>query len=251
MIGGVVQWLTDPSNWAGSDGIPQRLLEHVEFSALALVFAVLIALPLGMFIGHTGKGTFLIAGITNSLRALPSLGLLVLIVLVMSSHLPVGVAYLLPTVIVLVLLAIPPVLTNTYAGIQNVDAAARDAAYGMGMTGRQVLVRVETPCAMPLVIAGVRSAALQIIATATVAAYVSLGGLGRYVIDGLSQQDYPQMAAGAILVAVLAVVVDLLLIGLERLVVSRGLTGRYARKSPGQDRDEPESTRATDLPTAA
>ncbi len=251
MIQGIIDWLADPAHWSGSDGIVHRLLQHLEYSALSLVLAALIALPLGMFIGHTGKGTFLIAGVANSFRALPSLGLLVLIVLVMSGSLPFGIAYLLPTVIVLVLLAIPPILSNTYAGIQNIDADARDAAYGMGMTGRQVLVQVETPCALPLIISGIRSAALQIIATATVAAYVSLGGLGRYVIDGQQQQDYPQMAAGAVLVAVLALLVDVVLIGAQRFVVSRGLTGRYARSSGGPDEiAEPDAADQT-VSTAA
>lgn len=241
MINQIIDWLTDPAHWSGTEGIVHRLVQHLEYSAISLVIAALIALPLGMYIGHTGKGTFLIAGIANSFRALPSLGLLTLIVLVMSGSLPFSIAYLLPTVIVLVLLAIPPILTNTYAGIQNVDAEARDAAYGMGMTGGQVLTQVETPCALPLIISGIRSAALQIIATATVAAYVSLGGLGRFVIDGLAQQDFPQMAAGAVLVAVLALLVDLVLIAVQRFVVSRGLTGRYARTTASSDVVEAES----------
>ncbi|WP_202911555.1 ABC transporter permease [Segeticoccus rhizosphaerae] len=241
MINQIIDWLTDPAHWSGTEGILHRLVQHLEYSAISLVIAALIALPLGMYIGHTGKGTFLIAGIANSFRALPSLGLLTLIVLVMSGSLPFSIAYLLPTVIVLVLLAIPPILTNTYAGIQNVDAEARDAAYGMGMTGGQVLTQVETPCALPLIISGIRSAALQIIATATVAAYVSLGGLGRFVIDGLAQQDFPQMAAGAVLVAVLALLVDLVLIAVQRFVVSRGLTGRYARTTASSDVIEAES----------
>jgi osmoprotectant transport system permease protein len=241
VINQIIDWLTDPAHWSGTEGILHRLVQHLEYSAISLVIAALIALPLGMYIGHTGKGTFLIAGIANSFRALPSLGLLTLIVLVMSGSLPFSIAYLLPTVIVLVLLAIPPILTNTYAGIQNVDAEARDAAYGMGMTGGQVLTQVETPCALPLIISGIRSAALQIIATATVAAYVSLGGLGRFVIDGLAQQDFPQMAAGAVLVAVLALLVDLVLIAVQRFVVSRGLTGRYARTTASSDVVEAES----------
>jgi osmoprotectant transport system permease protein len=241
VINQIIDWLTDPAHWSGTEGIVHRLVQHLEYSAISLVIAALIALPLGMYIGHTGKGTFLIAGIANSFRALPSLGLLTLIVLVMSGSLPFSIAYLLPTVIVLVLLAIPPILTNTYAGIQNVDAEARDAAYGMGMTGGQVLTQVETPCALPLIISGIRSAALQIIATATVAAYVSLGGLGRFVIDGLAQQDFPQMAAGAVLVAVLALLVDLVLIAVQRFVVSRGLTGRYARTTASSDVIEAES----------
>src|SRR5690606_33471204 len=129
----------------------------------------------------------------------------------------------------LVVLAVPPILTSTYAGVEGVDPAARDAAYGMGMTGQQVLFRVETPCALPLVLSGIRSAMLQVISTATVAAYVSLGGLGRFVIDGLASQDYPQMLGGALLVAALAIVVEAGLAGVQRLVVPRGLSGRFPR----------------------
>ena len=140
-------------------------------------------------------------------------------------------AYLIPTEIVLVLLAIPSILSNTYAGVQNVDPAARDAARGMGMTGNQVLFKVELPCALPLIMSGVRSATLQVIATTTIAAYVSLGGLGRYVFDGESQQDYPQMASGAVLVALLAMAADLVLAMVQRGIVSRGISGRYAKGS--------------------
>jgi osmoprotectant transport system permease protein len=125
------------------------------------------------------------------------------------------------------------VLSNTYAGVQSVDPAARDAAKGMGMTGSQVLWRVEVPNALPLILSGIRSATLQIVATATIAAYVSLGGLGRFIIDGRAQRDYPQMAAGAVLVGLLAVILDLLMAALQVVVVSRGLTGRYARTPRG------------------
>ena len=137
--------------------------------------------------------------------------------------------YLIPTEIVLVLLAIPPILSNTYAGVQNVDRAARDAAYGMGMTGPQVLWRVELPNALPLVFSGFRSATLQVIATATIASYVTLGGLGRFIYDGLAQQDYPQMISGGLLVAALALVSDLLIAIVQHFVVSPGITGRTRR----------------------
>jgi osmoprotectant transport system permease protein len=148
-------------------------------------------------------------------------------VLLISGRLPAGLAYLLPAVLVLVILGIPAVLSATYAGIQAVDPAARDAARGMGMTGSQVLWRVEVPNAMPLILSGVRSSMLQIVATATIAAYVSLGGLGRFILDGQSQRDYSQMAAGAVLVGVLAIVLDLLVAGIQRVVVSPGVTGRF------------------------
>jgi len=223
MINSIAQWFADPANWQGVDGIPSRLWEHLQYAAIAVAIAMAIALPLGLLIGHTGRGTFLVGGTANSLRALPTLGLLILAVLVLAPRIHNDFAFTIPALFVLVLLGIPPILTNTYAGVQNVDPQARDAASGMGMTGRQVLFRVELPCSMPLVMSGIRSATLQIIATATVAAYVSLGGLGRYVVDGLAQHNYAKMAAGALLVAALAVLVDFALAGVQRLVVPRGL----------------------------
>lgn len=249
----LIGWLTDPANWSGSDGIPVRVVEHLEYSVVTLVVAMLIAIPAGLYIGHTGRGTFLVAGLANALRALPTLGLLILAVLLLLPVMPGDLGFVIPSIIVLVILAIPPVLTNTYAGVQNVDASARDAAYGMGMRGGEVLRRVEIPCALPLIVSGVRSAMLQVIATATVAAYVSLGGLGRFLIDGQAVRDYAQMLGGAVLVAVLAVVVDLLLALVQRLVVSPGLTGRYGRRAgdvdaaAGSDRElEPRDGDVTD-----
>jgi osmoprotectant transport system permease protein len=226
MIGDVVGWLTEPAHWSGVDGIPTHLVEHLWYSLLAVAVAAAIALPLGLAIGHTGRGTFVVAGLANGLRALPTLGLLILFVILLSPHITGNLVYLLPSEIVLVLLAVPPILTSTYAGVQNVPPAVRDAAEGMGMTGFGVLTRVELPCALPLLISGVRAATLQCIATATVAAYVSLGGFGRYVVDGLAQRDFPQMAAGAVLVAGLALVADAVLVLLERLTVSPGVSGR-------------------------
>jgi osmoprotectant transport system permease protein len=239
MIADLVAWFADPVHWSGPDGVPVRLLEHMEYSLLALALAALIGIPLGMYIGHTGRGQFLVAGLANVLRALPTLGLLVLLVLVLISRLPGDLGFLAPSIAVLVVLAVPPILTNTYAGVQGVDLAARDAAYGMGMTGREVLAKIEVPCALPLVFSGLRSAMLQIVSTATVAAYVGLGGLGRFVIDGLAVRDYPQMLAGAVLVAALAVVVEVALAVLQRLAVPRGL--RAHRPASGRDRDAEEA----------
>ncbi|MEY9862845.1 osmoprotectant transport system permease protein [Catenulispora sp. GAS73] len=231
MIHDILTFLTTSANWHGPDGVPARLSEHAEYSVIALVIATLIALPLGLVIGHTGRGTAFVSGIANSLRALPTIGLLIFFVVLISPHIhgKGDAAYLIPTEIVLVLLAVPSILSNTYAGVQNVDPAVRDAAKGMGMTGIQVLFKVELPCALQLIISGIRSATLQVVATATIAAYVSLGGFGRFVFDGLSQQDYAQMASGALLVAVLAVAADLGLALLQRAVVSRGIAGRYAK----------------------
>jgi osmoprotectant transport system permease protein len=231
MINGVVNFLTDSANWSGEAGVPHRLLEHLGYSFGALFFVLLIGLPLGLYVGHTGKGAVAIAGTANALRALPTFGLLIFLVIAISGNLPNRLTYLGPALLVLVILGIPAVLSNTYAGVQSVDPAARDAAVGMGMTGTQVLWRVEIPNALPLIISGIRNATLQIVATATIAAYVSLGGLGRFILDGQAQRDYPQMASGAVLVAALALVLDLLIATIQRFVVSRGITGRYARGS--------------------
>jgi osmoprotectant transport system permease protein len=226
-VGVIWDYLGDSAHWSGPDGVPARVLEHLEYTFLALAFVCLIALPLGLYVGHTGRGSVAIAGSANALRALPDFGLLVYVVLLISGSLPANLAYLLPSVLVLVILGIPAVLSATYAGVQNVDPAARDAAKGMGMRGSQVLWRVEVPNALPLILSGIRSSMLQIVATATIAAYVSLGGLGRFILDGQSQRDYSQMAAGAVLVGVLAILLDLAVAGIQRLVVSPGVTGRF------------------------
>ncbi|SDH76740.1 osmoprotectant transport system permease protein [Sinosporangium album] len=213
----LIEFFTDPANWSGSSGIPVRLLEHLEFSAAALLLSVLIAVPLGLWVGHTGKGALFVVVSANAARALPTLGLLVLIVLLM------GVGTTLPVLIPLVALAVPPILVNTYEGIRGVEHDLRDAAYGMGLRGGQVLLRVLVPVALPLILLGVRVAAIQVVATATVAAYVGLGGLGRYIIDGLATKDFPSTIGGAVLVALLALAVQLMFTLLGRMVVSPGV----------------------------
>jgi osmoprotectant transport system permease protein len=197
-----------------------------------VLIALVIALPLGLLIGHTGKGTALVTA-ANTLRALPTVGVLVLLTVMISPHFHgrTDVGYVLPTEIVLVLLAIPPILSNTYAGVQNVGGATRDAAAAMGMTGTQVLRQVEFPLSLPLIFSGLRSATLQVIATATIASYLPLGGLGRFIYDGLAQQDFPQMIGGGVLVALLALITDLLLGFIQRNVVSRGISGRFSSKT--------------------
>lgn len=234
----VFVWFNDPSNWTGDQGVFIYLRQHVMYSLIAIIIALAIALPLGLYIGHTGRGVILVAGTANALRAIPTFGLLILLVVWISPKISSSgsLPYLLPTEIVLVLLAIPPILSNTYAGVQNVDPDVRDAASGMGMTGVQVVRKVEFPIALPLIISGLRSATLQVIATATVAAYLPLlGGLGRLLLDGLvnlgdPDQGYPKVVAGALLVAGLAVVADLALVGLQRLVVSRGVSERFSTR---------------------
>ncbi|GII92573.1 ABC transporter permease [Sinosporangium siamense] len=216
----LIEFFGDPDNWSGSSGIPFRLLEHLEFSALALLAAVVIAVPLGLWIGHTGRGALFVVLSANAARALPTLGLLVLIVLL------VGVGTTLPVLIPLVALAVPPILVNTYEGIRGVDRDLRDAAYGMGLRGGQVLLRVLVPVALPLILLGMRIAAIQVVATATVAAYVGLGGLGRYIIDGLATKDFASTIGGAVLVALLALAVQTAFTLVNRVAVSPGVSRR-------------------------
>ncbi|HEY9524119.1 MAG TPA: ABC transporter permease subunit, partial [Thermopolyspora sp.] len=177
-------------------------------------------LPLGLLIGHTGRGALGVVVLANAARALPTLGLLVLIVLL------VGVGTTWPVLVPLVALAVPPILVNTYEGVRGVDEDLRDAAYGMGLRGHQVLLRVLVPVALPLILLGLRIAAIQVVATATVASYVGLGGLGRYIIDGLATKDFPSTIGGAVLVALLALTVQVGFTMIQRLIVSRGVSHR-------------------------
>jgi osmoprotectant transport system permease protein len=213
------QWLTTASHWSGSNGVPARLIEHVEYTVLAMVIATAIALPAGVLIGHTGRGGLTLISLANIWRALPTLGLLVL-AFIMSGG--ATWAWLIP----LVVLAIPPIMVTAYEGVLGVDADLKDAAAGMGMTSRQVLFKVEIPVAMPLILLGLRTATIQVVATATIAAYISLGGFGRYILDGLATNNYGLVAAGAACVVVLALVVQFAFTGLGRLIVPAGLRQR-------------------------
>jgi osmoprotectant transport system permease protein len=205
------KWLTSGSQWTGSDGIAHRLAEHLQYSLLATLIAAVIGLPLGLLIGHTGKGAFLAINLASFGRALPTVGLVVLVFL--ASGLSMW-----PVYIALVALAVPSIVTNTYAGMTAVDPDVKDAARGQGMRGHQVLFQVELPLALPLIMTGLRLALIQVVSTATVAAYVSFGGLGRFVFDGLAQRDLVQVLGGAVLVAVVAIVLDLGLSGLQRFL---------------------------------
>lgn len=225
MNDGIFSVLLDPSLWGlGVDrGFWQRIVEHLGYTVLAMAIALLVALPVGLVIGHTNRFAFLAINLGNASRSLPTLGLIAIIVVLF------GVG-LLPITVALVVLAIPPILTNTYAAVRAVDRHAVDAARGMGMREHQVLLRVELPIGLPLIFSGLRNATLQVVSTATIAAYVGSGGLGRYLIDGIATRDYPQVFAGAVVVGVLAVVLDLLLSGAQRLVVSDGVSGRAATR---------------------
>jgi osmoprotectant transport system permease protein len=207
---GALTWLTTAQNWQGEDGVPHRVLQHLGYTTLTVSIAVVVAVPLGLWIGHTGRLRGLAIGLTGALRALPTLGLLTLVVLWRG----IGLT---PPITALVVLAIPPLLAGAYAGVESVDRRTVDAARGMGMTEWQVLTRVEVPLGLPLLLGGVRSAVLQVVATATVAAYIGLGGLGRYVIDGVQIRDYPQIVSGSLVVVVLALVLDGAFALLQRL----------------------------------
>ena len=209
------QWLGDPARWQGANGIPIRVWEHLGYSIGATLVATAIALPLAFWIGHTGRGGLLAVNIANVGRAVPTFGLILAAFVIFGLN-------LIPVYIALVLMAIPPILTNGYVGIREVDPEVREAAEGMGMTGWQVLWRVEVPVALPLIMTGIRTSAVQVVATATLAAFVGLGGLGRFIIDGLAQgAQYSPSArsmviVGAALVAILAVATELLLDRVER-----------------------------------
>ena len=209
-------WLTQPQQWLGPDGIPARLVQHLEYTGIAVAVAALIALPLGLLIGHTGRGSLVIVTLANLGRALPTLGLVVLAFLI-SNGSPAAV------LVALVVLAIPPILVDTYEGVRGVDPDVKDAARGMGMTAGQTLLRAEIPMAMPLILLGLRTAAIQIVATATIAAYIGLGGLGRYIIDGLSEDNYAMVAGGAVVVVALALAVQVVFAGIRRLAVPAGI----------------------------
>lgn len=218
-----LDFLLDGANWSGPEGFPNRILEHLGYSGVALAFALIIALPIGLYIGHTGRGAFVAINLGNAGRALPTLGVLMLVLAISG----IGLR---PVIVALVVLAVPPLLTSTYAGLRSVDPATVDAARGIGLREWQIVLGVEVPIALPVIIGGVRSAVLQVVSTATIAAYVGQGGLGRYLFDGLALADYPRIVAGAVVLAVLAVVIDLLLALFQRAVVSPGVDGRAARR---------------------
>lgn len=220
-LASVAAWLVDPTHWQGSDGIPTRLGEHLLVSGASVAAAALIALPIGIGLGHLGRGGFVAINVANVGRALPSMALLAL-ALPPAFALGLGLGFW-PTLIAMVPLGIPPMLTNSFVAVREVDREMVEAARGMGMGEWQVLRRAELPAAAPLVIAGVRNAAVAVVATATLGALVAGGGLGRYIVDGLARQEYERLFAGALLVALLAIAVEVGFGVVERLIVSPGV----------------------------
>jgi osmoprotectant transport system permease protein len=232
-FGDLIDWFSDGEHWTGPDGVPIRVLEHIEISAAGVAFALAVAVPVGFLIGHFRRGQFAAVSIANLGRAIPSFAILSIVFQVMATYFGAAAFGFWPTVIALFLLAIPPILTNTYVGIEGVDRDTVEAARGMGMTEGQVLAKLELPLAIPLMIAGIRTAAVQVVATATLAALIAGGGLGRYIIDGFAQNDTPKVLAGAVLVAVLAIVTELGFGLLERVVSPRTSSqGRRRRREP-------------------
>ncbi|MDN3021636.1 ABC transporter permease [Streptomyces sp. S.PB5] len=209
-------FFSDSAHWQGYDGIPTRLGEHIGYTLEALALAAAIGLPVGLITGHTGRGGNVLSMIATAGRALPTFGLLVLMTLLLGFG-------LVNVMIPLVILAVPPILVTTYEAIRSVDPSPVDAARGMGMSETGVLFQVELPAALPLILSGLRSGAIQIVSTATIAAYVSLGGLGRYIVDGLYQRNYEKVVGGATLVAGLALLTLALFWAVGRVAVSRGV----------------------------
>jgi osmoprotectant transport system permease protein len=229
-----IEFIVDPRNMGGPDGIGVRTFEQLWISALVLAIASLIAIPIGFLIGHTGKGRGIAVIASGGVRALPTLGLITLVAL------SVGIGLVAP-IVALVVLAIPSILAGAYAGFEAVDRRTIDAARAVGRSEWQIMTAVELPLGLPLLLGGLRSASLQVIATATLAAYVGGGGLGRFLFAGLRTNDYPQMLAGSILVIALALLSEAFFSILERLAVPAGVrAGRRTRV-----RTRPSRSRAT------
>lgn len=213
----VLGWFADPLHWSGPDGIPTRVLEHVFYSATGVAAAALIAGPLGLALGHAGRGSFLAINVAGVGRALPTFALLVFAFLLLVRAAPSLAFGFWPTFLAMVPLALPPILTNTYVAVRGVDRDVVEAARGMGMGEVQVLRLVELPLGMPLIVAGLRTASVAVVATATLGALVAGGGIGRYIVDGLALREYERLFAGAVLVALLAIGTELAFGLLERM----------------------------------
>ena len=227
-----IAWVLDPANWSGVGSIPQRIGEHLLITAIVLAIAAAIALPAGVLIGHTGRGRDLAVMLSGGLRALPTLGILALF------GLWLGIGLSAP-ILALVILAMPPLLAGAYAGLESVDRRTIDSARAVGMRERQIVGKVELPLGLPILVGGVRSATLQIIATATLAAYIADFGLGRYIFQGLKTRDYAEMLGGSMLVIILALVVDGCFALTQRLVVPAGVRATQApelRSGPARPR---------------
>jgi len=223
-----LRWIVDPTHWTpgGQSPLPiqDRLAEHLAYTAVAVLIAAVIALPLGFFIGHTGRGRQFVIGFTGSMRALPTLGLLFFLLMVFGYVLSYDWAPIIGSTIAFVILAIPSILAGAYSGLESVDRVTIDAARANGMTEWQILSQVEIPLALPLIVGGIRAAVLQVIATVTIASYAGLGGLGRIITSGIGLNDYDLILGGALLVTALALGIDGIMALLQRATATKGLT---------------------------
>jgi osmoprotectant transport system permease protein len=244
------RWLTDPANYvAGSISplpIHERVFEHLWYTFISVLIATVIALPLGLFIGHTGRGRQFVIGFTGAMRALPTLGLLMALFLIVGATVPFTQAAFVASIIALVILAIPSILAGAYAGVESVDPQTVDSGRAIGMTEMQILTRIEIPLSLPLIIAGIRAATLQVIATAVIASYISLGGLGTIIASGIGLNDNERILGGAILVTALALVVDGFLAIIQRLVTRRGSSQSKPKKQKNVRRRSRLSTAVTE-----
>jgi osmoprotectant transport system permease protein len=227
----MIAWLLDPAHWSGPDGIPVRLIEQVGISGISLLIAAAVALPIGVWIGHTGRAATLAVNVANIGRAIPSLAAIGIIAPITQAFDPELGFKVYPTLFAMIILAIPPILVNAYAGVAGVDRELVEAARGMGFRERQILGRIEVPIALPVIAGGLRSATVQVIATATLGALFGFGGLGRYLVDGVAQNDEGQLFGGVFLVAALALVAEGAFALLQRALTSAGL--RRAGSSSG------------------
>jgi osmoprotectant transport system permease protein len=222
-VSDVVAWLLDPVHWSGQDGIPIRIWEHVALSASALLVALLIALPLGLAIGHSRRGDLVAISLANLARAVPSYAVMVMALPLTLALDPANGLTTYPILLAMVLLAIVPILVNAHAGVRDVDPELVEAARGMGMRGLEVLRHVELPLATPVIVGGIRTAAVQVVATVTLGAILGYGGLGRYLIDGIARREYDRLWAGVVLVAALAILTELAFAWIQRRLTSPGL----------------------------
>ncbi|CAN5186247.1 ABC transporter permease subunit [soil metagenome] len=223
LLARLVAWFADPANWSGRDAIPVRLFEHAAVSISAIAVALVIALPIALYIGHTGRGAFLAVSLSNIGRAVPSYAVLVIFFgFFVQSTTSINLVTYGPTILAMIALAIPPIVTNTYAGLRDVDQELIEAARGMGMRGTDVLRQVELPLAVPVILAGIRTAAVQVVATAALGAVIGAGGLGRYIVQGIARQTLERLLAGGLMVALLAIGTELVLAWVQRRATSPG-----------------------------
>ena len=225
-LGEVIGWYTDPARWSGRNSLPELLGGHLTLSAVSLLVALLIALPVGLYIGHTGRGAQVAVVVSNIGRAVPSLGWLGIVYPVTTALLQRAGHGFLPALIALVALGLPPIVTNTFTGVRGVDDDLREAGRGVGMTELQLLWRVEVPVALPVILAGIRSSAVAIVATAPLTSLVGADTLGTYILAGLDLSNEVQVFAAALLVVAIALLTELGLGWLERRATSPGLSGR-------------------------